>query len=267
MKRCFAYSYSKSLQMRALKEYLTEKYKVTSFDVVLHIRKTGPAISDAEGDIFIFPYGVIVTWGLTKELEIEFSKSLLPFLDEHLGAIDDDLYTYSYDYEAKIEDDHIVLPSKEIINKLACSYALAQSAKLGGFENTIQNIFEQAKMLPECMARKGKIHLSSKAIRKLMGRIFVERNSINLHLKLLDTPNFFWDNTELEPLYDMIIKYMAQERRVNILNQQLVVLHELLDMLTTEIHNQLSSRLEWVVIILIALEVVLTLAKDIFHIL
>jgi uncharacterized Rmd1/YagE family protein len=267
MKRCFAYSYSKSFQMRILKEYLTERYKVINFDTVLHVRKTSPAILDTEGDVFIFPYGVIVTWGLTKELETEFSKSLIPFLDEHLGAIDDDLYTYSYDYEAKIEDDHITLPDKDIISKLSCSYALAQSAKLGGFENTIQNIFEQAKILPECMARKGKIHLSRKAILKLMGRIFVERNSINLHLRLLDTPNFFWNNTELEPLYDMIVKYVDQERRVNILNQQLVVLQELLDMLTTELNNQQSSKLEWVIIILIAFEITLTIVRDIFHIL
>jgi uncharacterized Rmd1/YagE family protein len=250
-----------------VKDYLTEQYKITNFDAVLHIRKVETAIPETEGDIFIFPYGVIVIWGLTKEAETEFSKSLLPFLGEHLGAIDDDLYTYSYDNEAKIADDHIILPNKEVTSKLACSYALAQSAKLGGFENTIQNIFEQAKMLPECMARKGKIHLSRKAIRKLMGRIFVERNSINLHLRLLDTPNFFWEHTELEPLYEMIIKYIDRERRVNILNQQLVVLHELLDMLTSELNNQQSSRLEWIIIILITFEVILTLIKDWFHLL
>ena len=267
MKRCFAYSYSKSFQMRMLKEYLTERYKVTNFDTVLHVRKTSPIVVDTEGDVFIFPYGVIVSWGLTKELEIEFSKSLLPFLDEHLGAMDDDLYTYSYDYEPKIEDDHITLPNKDILSKLSCSYAFAQSAKLGGFENTIQNIFEQAKVLPESMAQKGKIHLSRKAIRKLMGRIFVERNSINLHLRLLDIPNFFWNNTELEPLYEMIVKYVDQERRANLLNQQLVVLQELLYMLTTELNNQQSSKLEWIIIILIAFEVTLTLVKDIFHIL
>ena len=265
MKRCFAYSYSKALQMRPLKEYLSANYKITTFEGVLHIRKTSEVIAALEGDIFIFPYGVIVTWGLAKELEAEFAKSLHPFLTEHLGAIDDDLYTYSYDAEASIIDDHITLPNQDLSSKLACSYALAQSAKLGGFENTIQSIFEQSKMLPECMAKKGKIYLSRKSIRKLMGKIFVERNSINLHLKLLDTPNFFWNNTELEPLYEMIIKYMDQERRVNILNQQLVVLHELLDMLTTELNNQWSSKLEWVIIILISFEVTLTLARDIFH--
>jgi uncharacterized Rmd1/YagE family protein len=267
MKRCFAYSYSKSLHIRAIKDHLALTHKVTNFDSVLHIRKTGPNILEAEGDVFIFAYGVIVTWGLTKELELEVMQAFLPFVDEHLGAVDDDLYTYSYDHEAKIEDDHIILPNHDIISKLACSYALAQSVKLGGFETTIQNIFEQAKRLPECMARKGKIALSRKAIRKLMGKIFVERNSINLHLKLLEAPNFFWDHTELEPLYEMIIEYIDQEHRVNALNQQLDVLHELMDMLNTEINNQLSSSLEWIIIVLIALEVALALIKDVFHLL
>ena len=62
----------------------------------------------------------------------------------------------------------------------------------------------------------------------------------------------------------MIIEYMDQERRVNILNQQLMVLQELLDMLTTELNNQHSSKLEWIIIILIAFEVTLMLVKDIF---
>lgn len=87
-------------------------------------------------------------------METEFTKSLRPFFGRAFSAVDDDLYTYSYDQKAKIEDDHIVLPSQDLSNKLACSYALAQSAKLGGFENTMQSIFEQSKMLPECMARK-----------------------------------------------------------------------------------------------------------------
>lgn len=248
--------------MRALKEFLLERYKITNYEIVLHIRMIHPLVLEDEGDIFIFPYGAIVTWGLTKELEMEFAKSLLPFLDEHLGAIDDDYYTYSYDYEAKIEDDHLILPDKDEISKMACSYAMAQSAKLGGFENIIQNLFEQTKGLPECMADKGKIHLSRKQMRKLMGRIFVERNSINLHLKLMDTPSFFWYNTEVEPLYEMIVKYIDQERRVNILNQQLMVLQELLDMLTSELNTQQSSKLEWIIIFLIAFEISLTLIKE-----
>ena len=121
--------------------------------------------------------------------------SLSSCMADKLGAEDDDTFSYSYGEKAKITSDHIVLPNDNINTKLAFSYGFAQSVKLGGFENTIQGIIELTKKLPENLAKKGKILLSRKQIRKLMGRIFIDRDSINLHLDLLDIPNFFWDTS------------------------------------------------------------------------
>lgn len=78
-------------------------------------------------------------------------------------------------------------------------------------------------------------------------------------------PNLFWEHIELEPLYEMIIEYMAQKQRVGELNRQLAVMHEMLEMLGNELNSQHSSNLEWIIILLIFVEVVLTLAKDFFH--
>ena len=268
--RCFAYSFSRAFRVNKLINSFMKQYKITKFDGAWHVRKIEDQISPEEGDIFLFPYGAIVTWGLTEVIEKQLCKELEKFLHEKLGSIDDDLYTYSYaeSYmeKANICDDHIVLPSKDLHYKLACSYGLAQSVKLGGFENTIQDIFEKTRGLPEQMAKTGRIHLSRSAIRKLMGRIFVDRSSINLHLEFLDSPNFFWENTEFEPLYEKVIDYISQKQRVAILNQRLAVLQELLDMLATELNNQHSSMLEWIIIVLIAVEILLMIGKEIFHI-
>lgn len=263
--RCFAYSFAKSFNLEKLTTLLKANYQVTQFDGAMHVHSLAGVTDEGEGDIFIFPYGALVAWGLTETEERKICKELSKCLDERLGAIDDDLYSYGYGEKSSIQDDHITLADKDTLSKLACSFALAQSAKLGGFEHTIQNIFEQTKDLPERMATRGNIHLSRLSIRKLMGRIFVDRTSINLHLELLDAPNFFWVNTELEPLHRMIKDYVEQRQRMAVLNQRLAVLQELLDMLATELNNQHSSTLEWIIIILITLEVILMLGKEFFH--
>jgi len=98
-----------------------------------------------------------------------------------------------------------------------------------------------------------------------MGELFIERNSINLHSDILDKPEFFWVYPEVEPVYTMIANYLDLSPRVEVLNQRLGVVHELFDMLNSELNHQQTSRLEWIIIILIFIEVGITLMKDVFR--
>ena len=263
--RCYAYSYAYDFDLKQLTQFLAHEYEVTSFRGVRHIRLACSGIVKGEGDVFIFPYGAVVFWGLTESHEAEFIEKLTFYQSSLMGDVDDDLYSFSYDTINSLVDDHLTLVNPDILNKLACSHGLAQSVKLGGFEQTIQKIIELTKELPNQLASHGTISLSKTEIRKLMGRIFIDRSSINLHLEFLDTPDFFWDHTELEPLHDMIVEYMSQSRRVSILNQRLRVIQELIDMLASELNSQHSSKLEWIIIILIFVEVSVMFAKEIFH--
>ncbi len=161
----------------------------------------------------------------------------------------------------------ITLPDRDFLTKLAISHALAQSVKLAFFEVTIQKIFDQTKHYPENLAKYGTVKLSKIEMRKKMGLLFLERNSINLHVNVLDVPEFFWVSPEYEPLYMKAANYLDIENRVEVLNQRLNVAHELFEMLGTELNHQHSSRLEWAIIFLILIEVSLALLKDVFHVL
>ncbi len=88
---------------------------------------------------------------------------------------------------------------------------------------------------------------------------------INLHQELLDTPEFFWEYPELEPIYKLTAHYLDRERRVNVLNQRLTVLKEMFDMLNDQYNHKQSAQLEWTIIWLIVIEVILALADVIFH--
>ncbi len=116
------------------------------------------------------------------------------------------------------------------------------------------------------LARKGKISLSRKEISRKMGEIFTERNSINLHSEVLDVPEFFWNYPELEPFYRRAAHYLDVSKRVEILNKRLNVVHELFEILSSELNYQHTSRLELIIILLIFLELTVTLLKDLFHV-
>lgn len=263
--RCAGYCTATSFESGKLSEFLKSRYGAVRFREVLHFKLGKSPHSSEEGDVFIFPYAAIVFWGLEHSQELSILNELKAFEYQPVDIVCDDLFTYGYGEHPSIKEDEIVLPNKDVLTKLAFSQGIAQSVKLDTFEHTIQKTVDLTRELPQHLAVLGKISLSGTEIRRMMGRLFIDRHSINLHQELLDTPEFFWEYSELEPYYRMVAHYLDIERRVNVLNQRLTVLKELFDMLNNEINHKHSSRLEWTIIWLIVIEVLLELVALYFH--
>lgn len=262
---CRAYCTAASYKIKPFFEVIRQSFKASFFRDTVHLEV--PLNGQATGHIFFFSFGAVVSWGLPKEIELQMIQLVHPFEEKHSDEMETDEFTYIYGDHPKISEDEITLTNHDVLTKLAISHGIAQSVKLGTFENAIQATFNQSKNIPEDLATKGKISLSKNAIRKKMGELFLARNSINLHADVLDVPEFFWEYPELEPLYMMIANYLDLQTRVDVLNHRLDVVHELFQMLGSELNHQHSSRLEWTIIWLIIIEVVLTLLRDVFRIL
>lgn len=261
---CRAYCTATSYKIKPMFDFFRERFKTTSFRDVIHVEF--PLGTGTNGDAFFFAYGTGAFWGIPKDKELFFLQEIERFEENHLDEIETDEFTYSYGDSYKIIEDEILLPDREMLSRLAISQALAQSVKLSTFESAIQKTYNLSKQIPLDLARKGKISLSKKEIRSKMGELFIERSSINLQTDVLDTPEFFWDYPELEPLYKVTANYLDIKTRVEVLNQRLDVVHELFQMLGTELNNQHATRLEFTIVLLIVIEVVLSLLRDVFKI-
>lgn len=261
--RCISYCTASAFDIPKLFQFLSTHHTVQLFRDVVYV-----GISEDKShvkDIFYFSYGVVLCWGMNEEEELQALASIKPFEKEPNPKIEIDEFTYVYGNSMKIEEDEIMLHNKNILTKLAISHGVAQSVKLTTFEELIQKTIELTRHIPAELARKGKIPLSRKEISKKMGELFMERNFINLHAEILDTPEFFWDYPELEPFYRRSSHYLDVGKRVDILNKRLGIIHELLEILSVELNHQHSSRLEWTIIILIVIEVFILILKDLFH--
>ncbi|MEI8125360.1 MAG: RMD1 family protein [Parachlamydiaceae bacterium] len=263
---CCAFCTAQAYAIKPLYEVMRVTYKTTLYRDVVHV-----VIDKNDNrppcDVFFFPYGVSVFWGLENTEGLKFLKEEAAAFEQNPKAdIETDIFTYVHGETHKIADDEISLPNHDILTKLAISQGIAQSVKLGTFETSIQKTFKLTKQIPEDLAKYGKISLSRKEIRRKMGELFIERNSINLHMDILDTPEFFWEYPELEPLYIMTANYLDIRTRVEVLNQRLNVIHGLFEMLGTELNHLHSSRLELTIVCLIVIEVLISLLINVLHI-
>lgn len=266
---CCAFCTATSYSIKPLYEHLRSQYKAILYkDVVFAEIHKYDTICEA----FFFSFGVVIVWGVNKEIALQIINSEISHFEvTHLSEMETDEFTYEYIGDdspgnARIVDDDIFLPNNDILTKLAISHGIAQSVKLSTFETSLQKTYNDTKHYPEELAVHGKISLSRKAIRQKMGKLFLERNSINLYMDILDTPEFFWEYTELEPLYKMTANYLDVHPRVEILNQRLDIIHGLFEMLGNELNHLHSSRLEWTIIWLIIIEVIISLLRDIFQV-
>lgn len=260
---CCAYCTAASYRIKSLYESLRSRYKAVLYRDVLHVEAT---LINRQCHIFYFSYGTAICWNMSKEEGRIFLEEVKPFEVQPLDDIELEEFSYTYGDTAKVKENEMVLPNQDPLTKLALSYGLSQSVRLATFEIALQKTFKETKEIPEDLARYGSISLSKSEIRKKMGKLFIERSSISLYVDALDSPDFFWEYPELEPLYKLVAGDEELEKRVEVLNRRLGIVHELLEMLGNELNHQHSSRLEWIIIWLILIEIVLALSRDIFHI-
>jgi len=224
----------------------------------------------ATQDIFYFDYGCVVFWGLTPMEERAALTELREFTTTPVSAeeLDNSFDTLEFVFDRKanpqrpIRFDRMRLRSLQVEEKLALSYAMAQSSKLFVFESKIFSSLEKTRYLPKELATQGKINSSKRELNKIIGQLFVEQTEVNLFSSILDTPDFLWDDDEHVPAYQYLRNYLEVDDRVSLLNSRLSVIRELLDVLTAQVADNNSARLEWIVIWLISIEIIMGIASS-----
>ena len=268
--RCNAYCTAGSYDMAKLVDVLVNNGSEPKyFDDVIHIQKEFGK-KDKRIDVFYFPFGCTVIWGAEEGDELHIIHEIEEFELEAVDENANDLIYYNYDESSSktfIDEDknEIVLHNNLVFTKISISHALAQSVKLQILERSVSHLLDKTTPIQKELSQNGSVSLSKTEIAKQMGILFRERYSVNMHRDILDVPEFFWRRPSYEPLYLMTAEFHDIKQRQNIMNHRLDMIHDLYTILSDELNARHSSRLEIIVIILIAIEVVIALIdKDFF---
>lgn len=219
--------------------------------------------SDKQPDLFIFEYGVIVMWGFTEREEKAFLRDIERFEKEKLAEEDVQVEEFNYyitqSYQPRIYNDFITLrDGSNYMIKLSISHAIAQSVKISLFEELVDNTIEDTQEIPQEIASSGKVSMSKEEIMKSIGELFILRININLHGSVLDSPEIMWSEPRLEPIYQATRGYLEINQRVALLNQRLEVISDLLQMLKEQLGHSHEEYLEFIVILLVGVEVLIS---------
>jgi len=253
---CIACCTCKKFFFDELRSYLMQNQRAVLYRDTLHIERD-------YGNIYIFSYGVLVFWNISHDSRQGILSEVRRFEDEHLDEMLVDEFTFSRGGNSmRIHEDHIDLAGNDTLDELAVSNAIAQSLKLSALETYAQKTIEGIVHIPSNLAETGRSRLKRREISMMRGRLFLVDMDINLTFDLLDTPEFFWEYPELETLYEKTLKYLDVRPRIEILNKKLNVIREIFNMLADEQNHKHSAVLEWIIIWLIAIEILIFVVKE-----
>ncbi|KAI5735891.1 hypothetical protein M8J77_023929 [Diaphorina citri] len=215
--------------------------------------------------IYFFQEGSLVAWNVS-DLEIE---NLLEFLkqfeikpyEKAVVLNEKELMNYTYSPNIKVSQlkrDSICLVENspdDMLSKYTISNAMALSVKLGIWEAALDKYVDSIEYITEDLKSGKKISISRREVLQKTGQLFALRHSINLDSDLLDTPDFYWERDDLENLYLQTCNYFSISRRTKVMNEKLNHCLELVDLLSSHLSDKHHIRLEWMIIVLIMIEV------------
>ena len=254
------------------------------------------------GDLFVFPSGTVVAWAIPDNvLNGVVSQTLFPAAKNPLGKYEEEDLEYVEDSgreNSNIKGDRIVLgtrqkvskstdgaeaqvnpgPSEDthqsqsrvldtVLAKIAFSSGLARSTKLAVLESLLENYFESTKSIPAELSRGGRMPFSRSFISQKTGQLLSIRAQLNLYSELTDSlPDLFWDSRHelgLEGYYDQVGRALDTNIRIKVLNEKMDYAQEIASVLRQHLSEVHGVRLEWIIIALIAVEVVFAIRNEV----
>ncbi|GFF48026.1 YagE family protein [Aspergillus lentulus] len=249
--------------------------------------------SDEVGDVFVFPSGTVVAWSLPEGFtSFLATRTLLPAAE---GAHIENLETEDLEYiedpqreNSSIKGDTIILGTKSgnddsesklgrqsvdtVLTKVAFSSGLARSTKLAVLESLLANYFESTRTIPTLLSQGSRLPFTRDFILRKTGQLLSVRAQLNLYSELTDSlPDLFWDSRHelgLEGYYEQVGRALDVGIRIKLLNEKMDYAQEIASVLRERLSETHGLRLEWIIILLIAVEVgfeVLRLWKERAH--
>ena len=214
----------------------------------------------ANGLAVLFRYGAAVFIGMSAAEEADFLERLRV---RTFGKITPPEEEWAKIQVAREAEEPIPVGGPILVREfslerlLVVSDALAKSVVLGHDEREVANVFDTIEPFARELAQFGRTSRSRTGLLKLMGNALLVQHRVSGRVAIGEKPDVLWDRPDLERLYARLEDEYELNERVETLNRKLAVIADTASTLADIVDTKRSLRLEIVVIVLIAFEVVI----------
>jgi uncharacterized Rmd1/YagE family protein len=221
---------------------------------------------DKEQLIYIFKYGVVCFLNYDSLKSSAFLKYILMYCKNPLV----DILSEEYEIETnaphlKIGFNKIEIPHTDIQVLRLIMLNVSQSVALDYFSDQTSRLSEETNFHTQMLEKKGKLGISGKNLKKYIGKTLLLKNRIAENLYIFDSPPETWDDEKLDKLDIDLKKIFDLQQRSRNIHEGLSIVRDNLELFRALLQDRNSVVLEWIVILLILIEVLNLFIEKIFH--
>jgi uncharacterized Rmd1/YagE family protein len=141
---------------------------------------------------------------------------------------------------------------------------VSQSVALDYYEELTGKLLEETNLHTQMLVNKGRLGISGKELKKYIGRTLLLRNRIAENIYVFDSPPETWENESLNKIDNDLKRTFDLQVRVRTISEGLSIIKDNLELFRGLLQHRNSNILEWIVILLILVEVLNLIIEKLF---
>ncbi len=206
---------------------------------------------------YYFNFGVMVFVGYTDDEMKYAAKAVHSYLKNPLTNWLRDDHTIKVEdvAESSFNFDELVVKKLDANVIRIAMFNLAQSVALDYYHDVTENLLAEVKSFANELEQTGKLKISRNNMMRFLGRALNTQNDIAENIYIFDEPDLVWDDEYLDKLHQGLTKHFDLRVRFNEIEYTLRIIKDNLTVFREISHHRESNTLEYIIIVLILVEV------------
>lgn len=248
------------------KKFTWEEPLILKGEILQSILKK--SVSDAE-QVLVFSFGSIVFINISNKGDIDIFFTYVRSFEPEIDLTNIDRYTDDYslhinnDVEIELTDEYVVVPEFEDYYPEIISTILAKSVALEKTEEQLEKINDRLETMIDRL-EKGRLRIGNKELARTMAKIIRHEYNTISYIMILDKPDITWQISNANDFYENMLEFFELSDRHKILKDKTEILYNIMGGFSNISHSIRGLFVEWIIVILILFEIVLTLIEKIW---
>jgi len=206
--------------------------------------------------VYVFKYGVVCFLNYDPIRIGEFLHLITPYCKNvYAEQLSEEFLIEENASEMKIGYNKIDIVSAEVEVLRLIMLNVSQSVALDYYSEQTNKLLEETNYHTQSLERKGKLDISGNALKRFIGKTLLLKNRISENLYIFDSPPETWENENLNKIDLGMKKTFDLQERFRHVSEGLQIVKDNLELFKDLLQYRNSTLLEWIIIILILVEV------------
>jgi required for meiotic nuclear division protein 1 len=220
---------------------------------------------DSDQYLYVFKYGAVCFLNYSQDKIAEFLQLITPYCKNHFDeSFTDEFIIETGGKDVKVGFNKIEIASGNIDVLRLVMLNVTQSVALDYYEDQTTKLLAQTNHYTLMLEKKGRLDISGKRLKQYIGRTLLLRNRIAENIYVFDSPPETWENEQLNRIDAELKRTFDLQVRVRTLHEGLLIIRDNLELFRGLLQYRHGTILEWIVIILIMVEVLNLVIEKLF---